>query len=740
MKKIMLFYPPGRFFQRGEDRSQGNVEQSTATSMRAPNDLGYAAAALKARGFEVFLRDYQTERLSPDDLKADFRTFSPDAVFVSVTNTTVFDDIALIGELKTRKPDLTVMLKGAVFFDPDEALLDQLDLDDVDYLLGLESEFSVAPLMVAHFGDKNAVPGVRGVLYKENGEWRRTDFASWETDLDALPFPDRSLIKNQLYVRPDTGEAQATIATSRGCPSNCIFCMTPTISGKKLRLRSPENILAELRECFHEHGIRNFFFKSDTFTFNPRWTREVCRAIIDSDLAGKIEWVANSKVRPLSLETLRLMKRAGCWLIAFGFESGSPETLERMRKGTTVEDNIQAAKWAKEAGLRTFGFFLVGLPWEGREHLEATRRHIFALDCDFLELHIAIPYYGTRLNEMAREEGLIADTVLGRDYFNSPTIGSKFLSMDEIEAFRRKTLLDYHLRPTYIGRKLLQAGGNPKIIGNYARFGTRLLKNNLAGRWGGRPKGLPHEPGESPRLLILGANSDIALAMADLFAKREHCRLMLASRDLDALTPKAEALEEKYVVKAAVHAFDALDYASHQAFYDSLPHKPDVVVLAFGLLPDQKAAQADGELARLAIDTNFTGAVSMLEIVAADFEARNTGAILVVGSPAGERGRKSNYVYGAAKGGLNIWLEGLRHRLHGKNVSVTTLLPGFVATKMTRGMDLPKALTASPEQVAQDALKAVRGRRNKVYSAWCWRWIMCIVRNMPNFLFNRTNL
>ena len=92
MKKIMLFYPPGRFYQRGEDRSQGNVEQSTATSMRAPNDLGYAAATLKKEGFAVFLRDYQTERAAPADLFADFDREAPDGIFVSITNSTIFDD------------------------------------------------------------------------------------------------------------------------------------------------------------------------------------------------------------------------------------------------------------------------------------------------------------------------------------------------------------------------------------------------------------------------------------------------------------------------------------------------------------------------------------------------------------------------------------------------------------------------------------------------------------------------
>lgn len=737
MKKIMLFYPPGRFYQRGEDRSQGNVEQSTATSMRAPNDLGYAAATLKKEGFAVFLRDYQTERLHPDDLFADFERENPDGVFVSITNSTIFDDLTLIGELAKRKPGLLVMLKGAIFFDPDHALLDQLDLADATYLIGLESDFTVGRLAKAHFEDPAAVPGIRGLLYKKDGGWAKTDFSSWETDLDDLPFPDRSLIKNALYVRPDTGEPQATIATSRGCPSACIFCMTPKISGKKLRLRSPENILAELSECYFTHGIRDFFFKSDTFTFDAAWTKAVCQAILDSPLAGKIRWVANSKVKPLQRDTLAIMKKAGCWLVAFGYESGSPETLTRIHKNTTINDNLQATKWAKEVGLLTFGFFLIGLPWESRDHLEATRKHIFALDNDFLELHIAIPYYGTHLNEIARQEGLIPGTVLGKDYFNAPTVGTKHLSMEEIEAFRKKTLLDFHLRPSYIGRKILQAGGNPKILGNYARFGLRLLKNTLLPPK--RPRRLTADDAP-PHALILGANSDIALALARELAQHDKATLTLASRDTARLEPAAEAIACDCDVKVTVCPFDALDTAGHKAFYESLDPAPDLVVVAFGLLGDQKAGQRDFEAARTVIDTNLTGALSILEIAAAAMERQGHGTIVALSSPAGERGRKSNYLYGAAKAGLTVALSGLRHRLAKTGVHVVTVLPGWTRTRMTAAAPTPKWLTATPERVAADIRRAIHAGSSVVYTPWYWRPIMALVRALPEKLFVKTNL
>jgi len=724
----MLFYPPGRFYQRGEDRSQGNVENSTATTMRAPNDLGYAAATLKKEGFQVFLRDYQTSLRTLQDLLADFDSFAPDAVFVSITNATIFRDLELVGELKSRRPDMMVMLKGAIFFNPEQGLLDQLDLSNVDYLIGLESDFIVGRLCKAHFENPGDIPGIRGILYRTkceaDGGWARTYFDSWETDLDSLPFPDRSLMENHLYVRPDTGEPQATIATSRGCPSRCIFCVTPTISGTKLRLRSPENILAEMRECYHQHGIRDFFFKSDTFTIDQKWTARVCQAILDSDLAGKVRWVANSKVKPLSLETLRLMKQAGCWLVAFGYESGHPETLSRTKKGTTLEENVQAAQWARQAGLRTFGFFLIGMPWEGREHLEATRKHIFELDPDFLELHIAVPYPGTELHAEAVSCGLIEESVLGKDYFNAPTVGTATLTMPEIEKFRRDVLLRFHLRPGYIWRKLLQAGADRRVLANYFRFGMRLLKNTLGG-----------QPGKGPaasRLLVLGANSDIGLAIAREFAASQGSDLILASRDVASLEEKASEIRAKYGVKVDVASFDATDTASHATFYGNLPQKPDGAVLAFGLL------ESGNPLDLIAV--NLTGAASILEVIAKDFESRREGFIIGLSSVAGERGRKSNYAYGAAKAGLTAWLSGLRHRLFKAGVPVLTVTPGFVRSKMTAHLDLPGLLTATPERVARDVHAAWAKGKDRVYTLPAWRYVMLVIRNLPEFIFKRTNL
>lgn len=480
MAKILIAYPPGPLYQRGEDRSQGNIENSTATSMRSANDLGYASSTLKKDGHETMLVDYQTENFILIDLLNDVKNFQPDFLFFSITNSTIFQDIEIANEVKKISPQIKIILKGSLFFDATEEVIKSLNLQNIDALIGGESDFIVSKLIKSLINNFEGIETVNGIFYKSTlkAEWKKTSFDNWDQDLDALPFPDRYAMNNGLYLRPDTGEPQATITTSRGCGAKCTYCLTPVISGTKIRYRSPENIYQELKECYHQHGIKNFFFKSDTFTMNKHWVIELCEKIYNSDLRGKIEWVANSRVNPLELETLKAMKKAGCWLVAFGFESGSAETLIKIRKGATIEHNIAARKMTKEAGLKCYGFFLVGLPWENMEHLNETKKHMFNLDCDFIELHIAVPYHGTNLYKEAKDAKIIEITPLGKDYFNSPTIGTLHLEMKKIMKFRKNLLLQYHLRPSYIFSRFLEALQKPKILFNYSKFAYKLLKNN----------------------------------------------------------------------------------------------------------------------------------------------------------------------------------------------------------------------------------------------------------------------
>lgn len=477
MNKVLLFYPPGMLFQRGEDRCQQNIDDGSAQAMRACNDLGYAAAILLKKGYDVKLRDYQTERATLEEMYEDFDSYKPDMIMMSITNTTIYDDLKLLKEIKA-KYETVVVIKGALFYDPEQDMIDMLDLSAVDYMIGGEIDFAIGEIADYVFKHEGNIDDVLSILYKtEDGSFNRTKFHVWGENLDAQPFPARQLMNNGLYVRPDTDEPMATIQTARGCPSNCVFCLTPEISGKCVRFRSPQNVLDEMIECYDVHGIRNFFFKADTFTINPKWVEEMCTLIINSKLHGKIEFTANSRVRPLKKETLQLMKDAGCFLVAFGFESGSDEILRMMKKGTTREENLQAARWCHEVGLKFWGYYVIGFPWETKAHIRETKKLIMKSDPDFIEVTMALPFYGTPLYDTCKENDLLAESPLGSDFFHSATKGTIHLSIDELMKIRRNILLSFYLRPSYILKKMGECVTQPSIFLNYVKYGIKLVVN-----------------------------------------------------------------------------------------------------------------------------------------------------------------------------------------------------------------------------------------------------------------------
>jgi decaprenylphospho-beta-D-erythro-pentofuranosid-2-ulose 2-reductase len=242
-----------------------------------------------------------------------------------------------------------------------------------------------------------------------------------------------------------------------------------------------------------------------------------------------------------------------------------------------------------------------------------------------------------------------------------------------------------------------------------------------------------------PTALILGAASDMAIAIAEKFASQGF-NMQLAARNVERLEALQSDLAIKYTSRVSIHEFDALAFDDHVLFFSELDPKPDVTICVFGYLGENEKAVADWKQASRIIHTNYTGAVSILNIIGGYYASTREGTIVGIASVAGERGRQSNYLYGSAKAGFRAYLSGLRNRLYRENVHVVTVQPGFVYTKMTEDMKLPKTLTATPQQVADAVYIAVVKRKNVVYVKWYWRWIMLVIKSIPEFMFKKLKL
>ena len=235
-------------------------------------------------------------------------------------------------------------------------------------------------------------------------------------------------------------------------------------------------------------------------------------------------------------------------------------------------------------------------------------------------------------------------------------------------------------------------------------------------------------------VLVIGARSDIGLAVAHAFAAKGH-PIQLAARDAATLEIDRKDIALRYGVAVSLHDFDVLALETHDAFVDDLPELPAVAICAVGLMGDQIENERDMTAASLVMRSNYEGPAEILGLLANRFDQRGDDVIVGISSVAGDRGRATNYVYGSAKAGFTAFLSGLRNRLAGRGVHVVTVLPGFVATRMTEGMDLPARLTAQPPEVARAILRAVAKGRNVIYVRSVWWLIMRVIKLIPESIF-----
>jgi short-subunit dehydrogenase len=239
-------------------------------------------------------------------------------------------------------------------------------------------------------------------------------------------------------------------------------------------------------------------------------------------------------------------------------------------------------------------------------------------------------------------------------------------------------------------------------------------------------------------VLIVGARADIGQAVARAYAA-EGADLILAARNVSSLSATRSDIAIRYSVSVDLIEYDLLA-AEPEELATSLPLLPHAVVMVAGLLGNQQESAAQPHIADVVMRTNFVAPARLLLALASKFQLRGSGTIIGISSVAGDRGRGSNYIYGASKAGLTAFLSGLRNSLTGSGVHVVTVKPGFVRTRMTHKLQLPKHLTASPEQVARAIIRAHLKGKNVIYVRPIWRMIMIIIRLMPEPIFKKSRL
>jgi len=363
-----------------------------------PMGLLYLASMLRRAGHRVRIIDGEVEQIGHDDLAAIVASERPDFFGITSTTAQATRAFALAQAVKAKAPETFVALGG-----PHASSLPERSMQECDALDAVvfgEGERTILEIM-GRLAARESLEGVHGTAYRGPGGIVVNASRELIEDLDTIPFPAWDLIPMQKYVAstwfPNKVKQYTNVFTSRGCPYGCTFCGAKTTWTRKFRARSPENVVAEMEEVYKRFGIPNFFISDDLFTLKRTRVMEICTLILEKQLP--LTWTCLSRVNTIDAEMLALMKKAGCYLISYGLESGSQEVLDKLDKGTTVEQGIKAVEMTKAAGIKVFGSFMIGSPGETPETVEATIRLIRKMKLDEVGLGVTTAYPGTDLFE-----------------------------------------------------------------------------------------------------------------------------------------------------------------------------------------------------------------------------------------------------------------------------------------------------------------------------------------------------
>jgi len=420
-----------------------------------PIGLLYIATSIKTNSNHIVrILDAAVDKLSLKQIGANIKEFEPDIIGMTVSTFSLLECIDIARLAKEIDPGIKIIVGGIhVYIYPRETI----ELGCFDYGLLGEAENSVIQLLDKL--EKNEDPScIKGLVYKKNGDTKFTGLPDLLTDLDSVPFPNRTLLPYKRYNSIVAKANPVTIMiTSRGCPCKCIFCDRPHL-GKAFRVRSAENVADEFEECYRL-GIKEILVYDDTFTINKQRVKDICIQIIERNI--RIHWGIRARVDTIDEEMLGLLKKAHCVRINYGVESGDPEVLKGLNKGITLEQADKAFALTKKHGIDALAYFMIGCPGDTIETVETTLRFAKKLDPAYCHFTILMPFPSTEVYADALEKGFIEKDVW-REFarkpvhdFQIPIYGENF-TRNELLTLLSKCNRSFYFRPSYIAREIFK--------------------------------------------------------------------------------------------------------------------------------------------------------------------------------------------------------------------------------------------------------------------------------------------
>jgi len=436
--KILLFNPPTRDDKKFIREGRCTQEQGVWATLWPPISLATIGAVLEEDAQGVKMVDCAAQGISWDELGQLINSFLPQMVIWSTGTPSVGNDLELASFIKRCNDKIFTAVFGTHVTVMDKQCMEEFP--SIDFIIRNEPELTSREL-VKTLQEGRSIKDVAGLTFRNGaGEIVSNPSRNFIEDLDRLPLPSWHLLNLDCYHLPLKGKRYLMVSPLRGCPFNCSFCTSQTYYGKRLRKRSVESVLREIEYDRKRFGIRDFFFWAETFVIDKEYVSNLCSAIIERGI--HISWTSNSRVDTVDAPLLKLMAKAGCWMISYGIESASQRVLDEVGKGTRVEQAYEAVRYAKEAGIKTVGHFILGLPGETEESMRHTINYAKQLGLDLAQFYCAVPFPGSRLYQQALKEGWIKNAHFHhfrQDYaiMELPTISSQVVNRYRALAYRQ---------------------------------------------------------------------------------------------------------------------------------------------------------------------------------------------------------------------------------------------------------------------------------------------------------------
>ena len=412
-----------------------------------PIGLMYVASKLIDDGHKVKIIDAEVDDLTLPQIMKEIMDFNPGVVGTGVTTPDFDIGNKILKEVKDNSKNIITMIGGAhPTVLPTEVLSEN---SHIDFVIRYEGEITTTEL-VNTLENKSDIKAIEGISYRDkDGKIKHNPDRQLIADVNTIPWPARELIdqKKYLFPAPKKGMSSVTtIQTARGCPNRCAYCYR--MFGHKVRFRDTKSVVDEIEYCMNKYGIEFIVFVDDTFTLVKRRVMEICDEILHRGI--DISWNCLARADTLDAEMLSKMKKAGCIQLSMGVESGNQKMLDRIKKGTTLEQYKKGYKLLKSLGFETRGSFILGLPHETRETIKDTINFAKELDLDRAFFNIFTPYPGTEMYEKTiRGEGI---HLITKDWKEFKRWGNAVVELDgikreELIELQKKAMTEFYVRP-----------------------------------------------------------------------------------------------------------------------------------------------------------------------------------------------------------------------------------------------------------------------------------------------------